>query len=415
MANPNYNMQYTYSQGIQPSMAIQYFERTLLENMQAELIHSRDGQKRTLPLNNGKTVNFRRFTPFAAITDPLVEGVTPDGQSLEETAFTAMVKPYGGYVSMTDEFNLYALDNLTQETAKLLSDQANLSLDTISRDALHAGMNVTFAGGKTARSALTAADVLTGAIIKKTVRNMKRKNVKPFADGYYHAIVHPDTVFDLTSDPMWLDIAKYQDKQKVEKYELGTMYGVKFYESTNAKTFTTAGQSLYKSSTTGAAVTEIVASANYDAATRTLTTALTMTADDARALTGKLVDVTFGSNRATVCVERVDYQLGKIVLRWNPANTSAMTTANSLKIVPTGAGASGAEVYSTIVYGADAFGTIELGGNGQNVSVIIKEPGSSGVLDPLNQRGSIGWRVKGFCTVILQDDFICRIEHGATA
>jgi N4-gp56 family major capsid protein len=67
------------------------------------------------------------------------------------------------------------------------------------------------------------------------------------------------------------------------------------------------------------------------------------------------------------------------------------------------------------VYGQDAFGTVELGGNGKNVEIIIKPVGSSGALDPLNQRGTIGWKVKGFCSVILQDDFIIRIESGATA
>ena len=70
------------------------------------------------------------------------------------------------------------------------------------------------------------------------MRTLKRNNCKPFSDGFYHAIVHPDTVYDLQSDTMWVDVAKYQDKQKVEKGELGCIHKVKFYESTSAKTFT---------------------------------------------------------------------------------------------------------------------------------------------------------------------------------
>jgi N4-gp56 family major capsid protein len=91
------------------------------------------------------------------------------------------------------------------------------------------------------------------------------------------------------------------------------------------------------------------------------------------------------------------------------------TTDNTAKIVPTGGGANGADVYSTLIYGADAFGDIELDGTGKNVSILINPPGSSGALDPLAQRGTIAWKVKGFCAVIIQDDFIVRIEHGATA
>ncbi len=404
------NLNKTYSPGVAPSV-VEYYERSLLENMKPEMVHNRDAQKRTLPEHNGKTVKFRRFTPFAAITAPLAEGVTPEGQTLTETAFTAMVKPYGGHVELTDEINFYMLDNMHQETAKLLGDQAALSLDTISRNALNAGMNVQYAGGKATRGAVATTDVLTFAEIKKAVRTLKRKNVKPFADGFYHAIVHPDVVHDLTSDTMWVDVAKYQDKQKTEKYELGTIYKVKFFESTNAMVFQ-AQTYIYGK------VAALTATA-FDAANKCMTVSEAITADEAREMTGLLVNVQITkSGTATVvpmCIERVDANEKKVYFRWVPASTADWTVANALKVVPYGGGASGAEVYSTLIYGENAFGTIELGGTGRNVEIIINPPGSSGALDPLNQRGSIAWKVKGFCTTILQDDFIVRVESGATA
>ena len=379
--------------------------------MKPEMVHNRDAQKRTLPEHNGKTVKFRRFTPFAAITEPLAEGVTPAGQTLTETAFTAMVKPYGGHVELTDEINFYLLDNMHQETAKLLADQAALSLDTISRNALNAGMNVQYANSKTSRGALASTDKLTFAEIKTAVRNLKRKNVKPFADGFYHAIVHPDVVHDLTADTMWVDVAKYQDKVKTERYELGTIYKVKFFESTNAMVFK-AQTYIYgtKASLTATA---------FDAATKCMTVSDSISEDDARAMTGLLVNVQITKSSANsvtpMCIERVDATNKKVYFRWVPASTTDWTTTNALKIVPYGGGASGADVYSTLIYGENAFGTIELGGTGRNVQIIINAPGSSGALDPLAQRGTIAWKVKGFCTVILQDDFIVRLESGATA
>ena len=404
------NLNKTYSPGVAPSV-VEYYERSLLENMKPEMVHNRDAQKRTLPEHNGKTVKFRRFTPFAAITEPLAEGVTPAGQTLTETAFTAMVKPYGGHVELTDEINFYLLDNMHQETAKLLADQAALSLDTISRNALNAGMNVQYANSKTSRGALASTDKLTFAEIKTAVRNLKRKNVKPFADGFYHAIVHPDVVHDLTADTMWVDVAKYQDKVKTERYELGTIYKVKFFESTNAMVFK-AQTYIYgtKASLTATA---------FDAATKCMTVSDSISEDDARAMTGLLVNVQITKASAVsvtpMCIERVDATNKKVYFRWVPASTTDWTTTNALKIVPYGSGASGADVYSTLIYGENAFGTIELGGTGRNVQIIINAPGSSGALDPLAQRGTIAWKVKGFCTVILQDDFIVRLESGATA
>lgn len=404
------NLNKTYSPGVVPSV-VEYYERSLLENMKPEMVHNRDAQKRTLPEHNGKTVKFRRFTPFAAITEPLAEGVTPAGQTLTETAFTAMVKPYGGHVELTDEINFYLLDNMHQETAKLLGDQAALSLDTISRNALNAGMNVQYANSKTSRGALASTDKLTFAEIKTAVRNLKRKNVKPFADGFYHAIVHPDVVHDLTADTMWVDVAKYQDKVKTERYELGTIYKVKFFESTNAMVFK-AQTYIYGTKTS------LTATA-FDAATKCMTVSDSISEDDARAMTGMLVNVQITKSSANsvtpMCIERVDATNKKVYFRWVPASTTDWTTTNTLKIVPYGGGASGADVYSTLIYGENAFGTIELGGTGQNVQIIINAPGSSGALDPLAQRGTIAWKVKGFCTVILQDDFIVRLESGATA
>ena len=404
------NLNKTYSPGVAPSV-VEYYERSLLENMKPEMVHNRDAQKRTLPEHNGKTVKFRRFTPFAAITEPLAEGVTPAGQTLTETAFTAMVKPYGGHVELTDEINFYLLDNMHQETAKLLADQAALSLDTINRNALNAGMNVQYANSKTYRGALASTDKLTFAEIKTAVRNLKRKNVKPFADGFYHAIVHPDVVHDLTADTMWVDVAKYQDKVKTERYELGTIYKVKFFESTNAMVFK-AQTYIYGTKTS------LTATA-FDATTKCMTVSDSISEDDARAMTGLLVNVQITKSSANsvtpMCIERVDATNKKVYFRWVPASTTDWTTTNALKIVPYGGGASGADVYSTLIYGENAFGTIELGGTGRNVQIIINAPGSSGALDPLAQRGTIAWKVKGFCTVILQDDFIVRLESGATA
>ncbi len=390
------NMNMTTSNGVAPGV-VDYYERTLVENARPEMVHGRDAQKRTLPEHNGKHVQFRRMIPYEACTEPLKEGVTPAGQEIKQTAFTAMVKPYGRHVELTDELNFYQLDNMHQEVAKLLSDQAVLSLDTICRDALCAGMNVQYANKKTARSAITAADKLTPEEIKQAVRTLRRNNCQPFEDGFYHAIVHPDAIYDLTADEQWIDVAKYQDKDKIERYELGCMYKVKFFESTNAKVF--KGESYLFGTTAKLTI------AGCDEAGRSVTVTEALTADDARELSGKLVQV----GDKPMCIDRVDAANKKIIFRWMPEG------GVNGSITPTGGGADGAPVYGTVIYGQNAYGDIELGMGGENVKIIINPPGSSGAADPLEQRGTIAWKVKGFTCVILQDAFIVRVEHGASA
>ncbi len=390
------NMNMTTSNGVAPGV-VDYYERTLVENARPEMVHGRDAQKRTLPEHNGKHVQFRRMIPYEACTEPLKEGVTPAGQEIKQTAFTAVVKPYGRHVELTDELNFYQLDNMHQEVAKLLSDQAVLSLDTICRDALCAGMNVQYANKKEDRSAITAADKLTPEEIKQAVRTLRRNNCQPFEDGFYHAIVHPDAIYDLTADEQWIDVAKYQDKDKIERYELGCMYKVKFFESTNAKVF--KGETYLFGATASLTISAC------DEANRTVTVAETLTAADARELSGKLVQ----AGDKPMCIDRVDWANRKITFRWMPEGGVTGT------ITPTGGGADGAPVYGTVIYGQNAYGDIELGMGGENVKIIINPPGSSGAADPLEQRGTIAWKVKGFTCVILQDAFIVRVEHGASA
>ena len=54
-----------------------------------------------------------------------------------------------------------------------------------------------------------------------------------------------------------------------------------------------------------------------------------------------------------------------------------------------GAGASGVDVYSTLILGADAYGVTEITGGG--LEHIVKQLGSAGTADPLNQRATAGY------------------------
>lgn len=74
-----------------------------------------------------------------------------------------------------------------------------------------------------------------------------------------------------------------------------------------------------------------------------------------------------------------------------------------------GAGASASiDVYASLVFAMDAYGTTEIKGHG--MEMIIKALGSSGSADPHNQRGSIAWKAS-HVTKILNHSWMLRIEH----
>ena len=321
--NPNYTGQhysanpdtdegtYTQQQDLSPEMKT-FYDKNLIRLAEPKMIHDQFGQKRPIPGRNGKTIEFRKFNalPHVPADMELVEGITPNGQNYGVTAITATVKQYGGYITTTDMLNLTAYDNNMQEIMKLLASQAGLVSDTITRDILQAGTNVAYAGGKSSRANLTAADVLKIEDIKKAVRWLRRNNAETI-NGDYVAIVHPDVVYDLMNDDEWIDANQYAGSGRIFEGEIGKMYGVRFVENTQAK--------IFKPST-----------------------------------------------------------------------------------LP---------IYGTLVLAANAFGVTSINGGG--IETIVKQLGSGGTADPLNQRATAGWKLNKTAK-ILTDEYMVRIESAAS-
>ncbi len=75
-------------------------------------------------------------------------------------------------------------------------------------------------------------------------------------------------------------------------------------------------------------------------------------------------------------------------------------------------GVTNADVYPVIYFAQDAYGIVPLKGKSA-ASIIAHNPGSSGSSDPLNQRGTIGWKTWQ-ASVILNDLWLVRVEVAAT-
>ena len=211
-----------------------FYDKVLLRDAKPNLVHDQFAQKRNIPKNGGKTIEFRKFGSLAKALTPLTEGVTPDGSLMDVTSITATVAQYGDYIKITDIVKLTTIDNTLVEAVTMLGDQAGRTLDTITRDAMAAGTNVIYAGGRTSRSALTDNDKLTVQLIKKAATQLKRHNT-PKINGSYVGIVHPDAAYDLMSDPKFEAWHQYAKPEELYEGEIGRIAGVRFVESTEAK------------------------------------------------------------------------------------------------------------------------------------------------------------------------------------
>ena len=289
-----------------------FYDMTLIDEAQANLVHDQFGQKRPIPANGGKTIEFRKFAPLAKATTPLTEGVTPDGKSLAVSTITATVNQYGDYITQSDILELTALDNTILEATKLLGRQAGLTLDTIVRDVLQSGNNVTYCpkvaadGAETAVTSRTNLDntcQLTVKVIQQVVAKLRGQNA-PTIGGKYVAIIHPYVAYDLMRDPEWIDAHKYAKPDNLYEGEIGEIAGVRFVQTTEAKIYSGG-------------------------------------------------------------------------------------------------------VFGTLIFGEGAYGVTEITGGG--LQTIVKQKGSAGTADPLDQRSSVGWKAIKTAELLIPN-YIVRVE-----
>ena len=304
-------LQTTLLEGLSAEMKT-FYDMTLIDEATSNLVHDQFGQKRPIPKNGGKTIEFRKFAPLAKATTPLTEGVTPDGKSLAVSTITATVNQYGDYITQSDVLELTSLDNTILEATKLLGRQAGLTLDTVVRDVLNSGTNVTYCpkigtnGAETAvtsREALDTTSQLTVKVIQQVVAKLRGQNA-PTIGGKYVAIIHPYVAYDLMRDPEWIEAHKYTNPTNLYEGEIGEIAGVRFVETTEAKV--------------------------YDGG-----------------------------------------------------------------------------VFATIFLGEGAYGVTEITGGG--LQTIVKQKGSAGTADPLDQRSSVGWKAIKTAEILIPN-YLVRVE-----
>ena len=397
-----------------------YYSDYLIDNAVPNLVHDQFGQKHPIPANGGKTINFRKFVPFSKASKPLTEGVTPAGGSLSVTDVTAEVAQYGYYVTLSDMLVLTAVDNTLVETTKLLGSQAGSTLDTVTREVLNSGTSVMYAGGVEAREALDENCKLTVDDIFRAARMLKSQNA-PKIDGGYVAIIHPDVAYDLMRDSEWIDVNKYANAETIYEGEIGKLGGVRFVESTEAKVFT--APYLYgtkREMQSGGFNTEGMLS-NCDVGKASICGSMLMnqlTQEEASELVGKTVYIV-NPNKTEGQVLSVAVTICGISLENSYIfyeNTGIPQTfpfdiSTGFTISSGGAGFNGRSVYSTLVMGANAYGVTEVTGGG--LEHIVKQMGSGGTADPLNQRSTAGWKGTK-AAELLVDNYLVRIESAST-
>ena len=313
----------------------------------------------TTPIQgNAEKLQIRRWAPLQAHTEPLAEGVPPFSDKGSMESYEIGTFSYGRYMEFTDKVDFETIDPVIAHYTKEYAIVAMETLDLLARDALTTVAQAAYANSKASFENLEIGDVPSLNDLRIIALSMKKQLVKPRNGNRYHVIGTPDFYFDMISDPL---VEKYMTINQTTKgfYEdmgpIPAMFGLEFYETmhiddsgeyttsegTFLRTFKLESNGQYTYQNLDATTYKVDAEDNY--------------VRDAR--TGK----------------KASYIPN--LKKWN---------------IP--AGQTELHVHRIFVLGADCLTRTEIAGQG-NAKMYVKPLGSAGVLDPIDQRQSIGFKI----------------------
>lgn len=328
----------------------------------------------------------RRWAPLQAHTVPLTEGVPPksDKGSVEKYEMTA--HQYGRYMEFTDKVDFKVVDPVIAHYTKEYSMVAMETLDMLARETLFSIAQKRYAGGAKDFEALTMESKPTLTDLRLIVLDLKRSLVKPRSNGAYHVIGSPEFYFDMISDPI---VEKYMAINQTtgtmyQNTKLVKMFDLEFYETLIVPTsgdYVKDGQKykrFYKVDENGnvtyqsAIYTEVAGAAGY-----------------------YVKDSRTGQDASYIPYVNLNPGTSDVWHEQAPAAPEGFSEFKAQHI---------------LVVGKDALTRTGLSGEGQ-AKMYVKQKGSSGVLDPIDQRQSIGFKINsvGYGCTRLEAvyDYVC--------
>jgi N4-gp56 family major capsid protein len=332
----------------------------------------------------------RRWAPLQAHTVPLAEGVPPKSDKGSVEKYEMDAAQYGRYMEFTDKVDFKVVDPVVAHYTKEYSLVAMETLDLLARDTLFSIANPFYAGQAANFEALTVTSKPTMTDLRLIILAMKKQLVKPRNNGRYHVIGSPEFFFDMIADPT---VEQYMTINQTTKgmYDnttLVAMFDMEFYECQMVPTSSEyvkdnkTYRRMYRATATGY---------EYDS----------IAEDEADASGVPYVSTVDGYVKDSRTDADASYIPGQEIWdieRWNTDNKESGNDWYEFK------------AQHILVVGKDALTRTGISGE-DSAKMFVKPKGSSGVLDPIDQRQSIGFKINsvGFGSTRLEAvvDYIC--------
>ena len=350
----------------------------------------------------------RRWAPLQAHTVPLDEGIPPKSDKGSVEKYEMEAHQYGRYMEFTDKVDFAVVDPVIAHYSAEYSIVAIETLDLLAREELFSKAQKFYAGmgrknvGTNLFESLTVDNSKPNMTdLRLIVLSLKRQLVKPRANGKYKVIVSPEWTYDMISDPTVEKFMKINQTTK-DTYDgsvLFPLFGMEFEETLVCPSdgsfikiidevpkkckriyrLAVSGDSAYVSGETHYVYKTITEDSTDDSSQPLFSK-----------VSGYVKDSRTGQDASYIPDMEV----------WNIAGATIDGKDTWAEM----------NVHHILIVGKDALTRTGLAGEG-NARMYTKPKGSAGVLDPIDQRQSIGFKINsvGFGSTRLEAivDYMC--------
>lgn len=203
-----------------------YYEKVFLERAEYELVLKEGGQMRTHPANEGRTVNFTRYTPLTIITDPLGELSNPVTCSITACTVAMTLSEYGLTTVHSKLLTLTGIDSGMKEKVELVGQNMGETLNRLVRAELQNG--TAYYGNNHHVASFTSGDTLDACDIRLMTKTLEINKARPYKDGMFIGKTDPISKYNLIGDSTWVNAKTYSDVRDLYKGEMGELYQVRW-------------------------------------------------------------------------------------------------------------------------------------------------------------------------------------------
>lgn len=214
----------------------EYLSRKVLDRAEPELVVYKQGRMENIPAKNSKNVRWVRYGSVGPNTTPLVEKTTPTEQAITTSEVETTALQFGTWACVSDQLEDVSAFNNLDQAADILSDSAHKTIETLSINELVTEAAEQFQGDNVDADAISAGETLTIEDCLSASNQQAQDNLKPHRNGLYTVVLHRASLYDLlveADNVAFSTIMQHtrEGQRKIEKGELGELYGLRFMVS----------------------------------------------------------------------------------------------------------------------------------------------------------------------------------------